>query len=329
MTSASFSQHFEARLSSSLAGLQKLPLAFWRNLVIACCLLWVVDNFARAVWLLIPEPNIPRPATIVAQELDATASVSNYRVDIDALKTRQIFGDFAAGAEPVEEAQVEPVVEDDVDKTSLNLKLVGLFASSEKKLASAVIASGSAQKIYQIDEKLPAGQNVKLAKVLHDRVILSNNGKFEALYLYSEADFKTSSRTAYNVPTQSRNQQGQDEEEQEPRIDEEEQEPRIEARVAEKDIPKSITDAVRFSVHRQGGEMVGFRVRPGKKREFFDSLGLQAGDIVLSVNGLRLDSSQAIRDNYQQLKSATSADLEILRGEENLVLSISIDAISE
>lgn len=318
MSTANISQQFAVRFGNILARLQSLPLVFWRNVLIAISLIWVVDNAARALWILVPAPDVPAPARIAVQEVTGTVAASSYRVDLAALQAQQIFGEASGDASVVEDVQPEVAVEDDVAKTSLNLKLVGLFASSDQKFASAVIANGSTQKIYQINDKLPAGNNVKLAKVLHDRVILSNNGKFEALWLYSDVDFKSSSNgTSYSRPV---NQTGEDEEKDGDRI---------EARVAKKDIPKSITDAVRFSVHRQGGEMVGFRVRPGKNRDFFDTLGLEAGDIVLSVNGLRLDSSQAIRDNYQQLKSATSADLEILRGEENLVLSISIDAISE
>ena len=50
-----------------------------------------------------------------------------------------------------------------------------------------------------------------------------------------------------------------------------------------------LTDIVRLAPHVQEGKVVGFRVNPGRDRESFEALGLQAGDVVTDINGIVLD----------------------------------------
>lgn len=319
MTAQTFIQHAGVRLGVVATNVKRLPVIFWRNVIFAIALLWIVHNLARLVWVLIPAPELSSPQVIAMAPVRGGEQVSSYNVDLIAMQAEQIFGEGAA--EAVVEAIVEQEnVEDDVEKTRLNLKLVGLLVSSDQKQATATIAEGGKQAIYAINEELPVGNNVKLAKVLSDRVILNNNGNFEALWLYSEADFNVS----FNRGSSAARSEPEEAQEDSVRNPE-----RIETSIQPAQIPKSISDVVKFSVHRKDGQMIGFRVRPGRNKELFDQLGLQANDVVTSVNGIPIDNTQAIRDNYQQLKSATAADLEIQRGEELLYINVTLDTLSE
>lgn len=308
---------FEMRYQKLMILLRRLPISVWQNVLIAFALVWMCGSVAQLVWLLIPSPEVPQPKVLAVQSVGDDAPISGYSVDLSALQSHQLFGEAVAGAaiEPESTAAIAPNInENNVEKTALNLKLVGLLASSTNEEAAAIIAQGADQKIYQIGDKLPAGNSVTLAKVLTDRVILNNNGNYEALWLYSENDFAVS----YSRPV-SRSAPA------EPRR----QEQVISASIKPSEVPESISDVVRFSVHREEGKMVGFRLRPSRNRELFTRLGLQANDIVTSVNGVAIDSPQAIRDHYQQLKTASVADLEIKRGDERLFINISLDSISE
>lgn len=91
-------------------------------------------------------------------------------------------------------------------------------------------------------------------------------------------------------------------------------------------IPTSINDVIRFSVYREDGKMLGYRVRPGRERELFDQVGLKMNDIVTSVNGIRVDDPKQIRMVYQSLKTATSAQLEVMRDGETSIINISLDS---
>jgi len=322
MAAQTLIQNAGVRVDALTTNLKRLPVIFWRNLVFAIALLWIAHNLARLVWLLIPAPELAVPPVIAMQQGRTNDQVSSYSVDLNAMQMEQIFGEGVVDTRDEPEV-IETSVEDDVEKTRLNLKLVGLLASSEQKQASATIANGSKQAIYEINDKLPVGTNVKLAKVLSDRVILNNNGNFEALWLYSDADFNLRSNNNVRTPVRRNDPEEDRDEDRNGNVR------RIETSVQPSQVPESISDVVRFSVHREEGQMVGFRIRPGKNRDLFGQLGLEANDVVTSVNGIAIDNAQAIRDNYQQLKSATSADLEIKRGEERVYINVTLDTLSE
>ncbi len=307
----------EQRYRALSAQLSRLPLSFWRQLLVVVALLWLCHSLARLVWTLFPAPELPVPPVLAVQTVVENAT-SEYTIDLIELQREQIFGEGTLEVELPPKQEIKPGIENNAAKTQLNLGLVGVLASNINEESTAIIAKGSEQDIYQIDDKLPVGANVTLAKILSDRVILNNNGKYESLWLYSEADFKVKYSYSSSVdrddevsgrgapaPTQ------------------------IQSKIKASEVPKSISDVVRFSVHRENGQMLGFRIRPGKNKELFERLGLKANDIVTSVNGIPIDTPQAIRDNYQQLKSATTADLEVQRGEETVYINVSLDSASD
>ena len=301
--------NFEQGLHSVFARLRAFPASFWRNLIIAIALIWMCLSLASLFWVIFPTPDVPAPpkvATPVASQQSSSAPVA---IDLAALQSQQLFGD-ASGVTDIPEP-VKRDVDEDVAKTKLNLKLAGVLMSSDPKFSTATIASGSDQKVYSIDEKLSTGNNVKLAKVLPDRVILDNNGRFEALWLYSEVDFKTSANAAPSRPSRSSSSARTS--------------GPVSRSISADRVPKSINEVIRFSVYREEGKMLGYRIRPGRDRELFEELGLKANDIVTSVNGVTVDDPQQIRKNYQALKTATEANLEILRDGEVVSINVSLD----
>ena len=65
-----------------------------------------------------------------------------------------------------------------------------------------------------------------------------------------------------------------------------------------------LTDVIRPTPYRVGGEQVGFRVYPGRDRKQFAALGLRPGDIITDIDGQTLsDASQAMQI-FQSLGAA-------------------------
>lgn len=302
--------NFEQGFYAVLARLRAFPLSFWRNILIAIALIWMCLSLASLFWVIFPTPDVPAPPVVAAPVASQTSASAPSAIDLDALKSQQLFGDGSNVTElPVEPLQRD--VDEDVAKTRLNLKLAGVLMSNDPKYSTAVIASGSDQKVYKVDEKVSGGNNVKLAKVLPDRVILDNNGRFEALWLYSEVDFsKSSSSSSSKSSASSRPVRDSGP---------------VSRKISADRVPKSINEVIRFSVYREEGKMLGYRIRPGRDRELFEELGLKANDIVTSVNGVTVDDPQQIRKNYQALKTATEANLEILRDGEVVSINVSLD----
>lgn len=314
-----------AKLQGALAYVRQLPLPVWRKALIAVSLLWLVHSLSGLFWLLFPVPDMQQPTRLAAPPMESTVK-TNANVDLAALKSlSEQFGEsVAAPVEVVEEVEPEPEL--DAATTKLNLKLQGVITSNDQKLGSAIIADGKDQSLYFVGEEIANKRGVKLARVLEQRVILDNKGNFESLWLYSEDDFKKSSRKSSSrrvpvnrSPVSSRKSE----------LEDSPQPNTISAKARRDQLPKSVGDVVRFSVHREGGKMVGYRIRPGRDRELFEQVGLKTNDIVTSVNGIEVNDPTQIREVYKSLKTATEAQLTVMREGETYSINISLDDSSE
>ena len=143
-------------------------------------------------------------------------------------------------------------------------------------------------------------RGVSLSEIHDAKVVLDNNGSLEELWLYGEDGSEmASSAPAYTPPPQP--PAGADE----PQT--------ATVRPEQLQQARNIGDVVRFMVATENGRMIGYKVRPGRKRELFDQVGLQTDDIVVSVNGIEVNVPQKVREVYQALKNATEANLQVMR----------------
>lgn len=74
-----------------------------------------------------------------------------------------------------------------------------------------------------------------------------------------------------------------------------------------------IGDIVRFRVSTENGSMIGYRVSPGRKRELFEKSPFEYDDMVLSVNGIRVNEPDNIREAYNILKTNVEAHFQVRR----------------
>ena len=74
-----------------------------------------------------------------------------------------------------------------------------------------------------------------------------------------------------------------------------------------------LADIIRPVPHVQEGQVVGFRVNPGRDRAAFEALGLQPGDVVTDINGTVLDDPSQGLQVFQSLGEATQANVTVLR----------------
>ena len=281
--------------------IRKVPVSRWRLLMLVFIAFWVCHSLARLFWVVAPVPVQP-VADVVPKSGVSQAEVAGATVDLAAIN--DLFGKYDSDAEKNrlaeqekqrrEEAQNQPVTE-----TTLNLKLQGVISSNEPSKSWAIIGEASSQALYKIGDAIPGVRGVTLKNIAELWIILDNNGKAEKLWLYGENDKKISARPSPRTP---RPVVKPDDNVIKAEVDES----------AVKDI-KSIGDVVRFMVATENGQMIGYKVRPGRKRELFDQVGLKNNDIVVSVNGIEVNEPQKVREVYQALKTATEANLEVMR----------------
>lgn len=294
----------------------RMPLAYWRKIVVLLILIWMCHSAASLFWALMPEPSVQQPP-VVAAPVSGDAGGGAANVDVASIQSLNLFGIAGATQGPLPEAMASaPVISDDAETTKLSLTLSAVIASDDPASARAVIVDGNKQSLYSVGEVVLKGKNVKLAKVMAERVILDNNGNHESLWLYSEEDYKSTPKATYQErkPASAPMARATGPQEGSSVV------------VKQDQIPTSINDVIRFSVYREDGKMLGYRVRPGRERELFDQVGLKMNDIVTSVNGIRVDDPKQIRMVYQSLKTATSAQLEVMRDGETEIINISLDS---
>lgn len=183
--------------------------------------------------------------------------------------------------------------------TSLNLTLFGVFADTNPALASAIIGkSASNQRYYLVGDVVSKG--VTLEEVREDQVILSRNGKYETLRFPAskgiagrsssfKANKKVSKSTTRNLASYAKLIRNE---------------------------PVKIMEYLRFAPvkEKDGVNLKGFRVSPKKDRNFFNKLGLNTSDIIISVNGISLaGKNPQLPDLINQVSTASRIDLQVLR----------------
>ncbi|MES2821958.1 MAG: type II secretion system protein N [Pseudomonadota bacterium] len=179
------------------ARLAKIPLSQWQfgvRLVLVLCLSF---SCARLFWLIFPSPILPTAVVIIAadsnHELRGDASINSLSYNIDKLKSLKLFGK----SDLVKE--VPPAIDIQSPETRLKLALMGVVTSNYEKMGRAMIGVDNNQDVYAVGAVLPIGEGIVLEKVMRDRIIISNNGQYEALFLYQN-DAKAKAVVAISVP---------------------------------------------------------------------------------------------------------------------------------
>ncbi|GAB60038.1 type II secretion system protein GspC [Rheinheimera nanhaiensis] len=306
-----------------LQQLDKLPLQRvqpWLNLLLVILLAWLLARFS---WQLVPTPA----ATALTPAISSAGSKSaGSGVSLPALTGFALFG--KASSEPVK--AVQPVVTE-APKTQLNVKLTGVVAlPADPAKGSAIIESRGSEATYAVDDTIE-GTNAVLKQVLADRVLLLQAGRFETLMLDGIEYTKIAQANAglgradelvavednggdlAPVPEPMEMQPLELSEELDIRRDE---------LIAE---PMKFFDYIRVSPHRPQGQLLGYRLMPGKDATLFTQLGLQPNDLAIEINGIALTDMQQAMNVINELRDAKEAAIKIERDGEirDILVSLS------
>ena len=293
----------------------KLPqqkLARGLSVLILIYLAWLVSQI---IWLFVK----PAEKVVTANVVVASTSSNNESVvdDVTRIVKLNLFGK----TEPkVKQKPVETKVED-APETRLNLILAGVVASPDKNVAIAIIANNGQQVTYGIGDKIENTRAV-LDRIYFDRVLIKHNGRLETLML-DGVKFQQQVRTqAVPVTRPSTSRVTQRSVDNRDNAYFKENASKIKENIL-KD-PGKITDYLRISPHRAGGEIIGYRLMPGRDAEFFKASGLKAGDIAVQMNGYDLTSPLDAAQAMQGLKTETEVSLWVNRAGEVTEILFSI-----
>jgi general secretion pathway protein C len=262
---------------------------------------------ATLTWTALSSPGLdgPPPSVIVRSQVEtAPAPGASY----EPLRGWRPFGEPPAEAE-ARTAAISTLL--DAPDTTLNLELHGVNAFAEPDQGNAMISSGRAeQKLYFAGDTIDGASGARLHSVFFDRVLLDRGGRLETLRLPLEL----AATAQPPAPMGALDNQGG-------------QQAGGSIRDVISDNAAQFTEIIRPVPHMEGGQMVGFRLTPGRDRESFAALGLEPGDVLTEVNGMVLNNPQAAGQVFTALGEAQMANVTVLRGGSPQVLVIDMSRI--
>jgi len=89
--------------------------------------------------------------------------------------------------------------------------------------------------------------------------------------------------------------------------------------------PNSLIKLIRISPVNQAGNLVGYQLHPGQDTHLLASFNLQPGDILTSLNGVKLDNPINGLSVIQPLATAEQINLEILSEGQPLSFSFNVE----
>ena len=230
---------------------------------------------------------------------------------------KHLFGE--AGAAPVATSRDEPV-----QQTRLPLELQGVFMADENQASAAIVAQrGKPGKRYVVGDTLPG--NAKLDEVFTDRIILVRAGVRETLpFPKSKTEFVAESypddnsdgsaaRTDPAGPADTASVTAGQEESAPEEIVEQYRE-----RLAE-DPAAALND---LGVETVAGG--GYRIGNLAQNPLLKNTGLQAGDVILSVNGQPVGDISQDQLELDNIMAQGSARIEVQRGERRFFITASL-----
>lgn len=294
------------------------PLARIRLGVLLLVGVWILSMLADIFWMAMPQPStLALPAMMQSyQRNDARpAAAEQSKVDVAAMKAWHLFGRNQQEITETVAVTVPSDAELDAKETRLNLKLLGVMLSTGED-SYAVIEHANSADLYKVGSPIPGGQNVKLSRVLGDRVIIDNRGSFESLLLYDDSQ---KSGNASITPVAPRPVAAARAQVVDQRNNSELTQVASAYREQLMTNPMSLADVIRINIAKDAnGNVVGYSIRPGRDRKQFADFGLQSGDIVTAVNGISLEDPAKAMELYGQLRTAREASLSIKRGSEDI-----------
>lgn len=225
------------------------------------------------------------------------------------------------GVVPVQRKVVEVEPPKEAPVSSLNLRLLGVLATDDAKPGYAVIgATSNSEQVLGIGDSI---DNVELREIHTAHVIIDNRGSLERLELPKLDLEGVAVFEPVAEPKRSNSASSNPGSNQLVDVATLPQTPG-ELRDYLVSNPTAISQLMSIGAHREDGKVVGYRLMPRQDASILRNYGIEPGDIVTSLNGVRLDNQRRGLKALRQLVTATSVDLMIKRNGAEIPISIAL-----
>jgi general secretion pathway protein C len=265
-------------------------------LIIACAWLLV-----EITWMFLPQGE--QPTVPVAQRTKPLINNQAQQNNFKQLTAANVFGVSEKAA--LQQQSKAP-------ETKLNLTLKGVLAAIPMEMASAIIAQGKNGKedIYGIGDKMPGG--VTINEIHPEYVVLERSGRLETLKLQ-----KISGVDGFDSVNNSNLQSGRYSQGS----------PAAALNDIRSNILKNPTSFGEYAlpvVVKENGKQIGYRLKPQQKGQMLAELGIQNGDVITQINGVKLDNQQNGISALRKLSTAKNLNIVVKRNGAEVPLNISL-----
>ncbi|MEJ2912014.1 type II secretion system protein GspC [Pseudoalteromonas sp. C12FD-1] len=301
--------------------LTRLPHAKLSAVVTLLVVVYLAYLLSKLVWLVWPQP-VSTPLTpshySAGSKATSTTSVQN------------IIEQFLFGKKTVTNktntAQQNEVI-NNAPETRLSINLTGIVAVSNDDQAGIAIIESQGRQVSYLVEEVVQGTRAEVAQILPDRVILSVNGRYETLML-DGLDFTKKVSMPVLAAREEQDMGPQKIEQSELLINAtanpDVKEAIIETREELLNEPGKLFDYIRVSQAMSDGELIGYRLSPGKEPALFKQMGLQNNDLAVAINGYQLTDLQQAMAAINELRNTSDASITIERDGEQIDVQFSL-----
>lgn len=250
---------------------------------------------ARTVWLVGYGPDDLIPRSGLRQVQGAASQQADTGLSQHQVNDWRLFGVYQATPSRQSDEVNAP-------ETRLQLELLGLFQSRDSRRSSAIIAQqGQDAHLYHIGDDIPG--NAKLENIYADRVILRRQGRLETLRLSELGSLEGVRQVARSTPPRPQPQ------------------------------PSSPPPAVSLAKQRDvlirqlglkpvtQGASEGYAIGPQAPANLIGQVGLEQGDVIVSVNGYPLGTRAADMAALQSYQDTQTAVIVVQRGDQQFTVN--------
>lgn len=277
----------------------RLPIVLNILFILAC-----TYSLSQLSWMLIPlDQTGQHPTQLKNTQRQISTRQTEQQRKIQQIPQSHLFGNYESDA-------VTAPLQTDAPETRLNLLLKGLLSATSMQNASAIIALGKGgnEDSYSVGDRV---SSATVKEIYADRVILENNGRFETLTLPKE--FADTGPEASSYGTGSTNNAA--------------------------DTPGGVLGDIRSKIlknptsfgdyaipipYNENGKLKGYRLQPQGDRALFDKVGLDPNDVIVELNGVKLNNPNRSLKALRKLQNAKSMDITVLRNGAELPLHFEI-----
>lgn len=302
--------------------LNRLPHAKLSAMVMVLVIVYIAFLLSKLMWLLWPQPVMSPLAPISY----SNQTMGGNNQSVDSIIEQFLFGKVNVTKNTNTASQTKVI--NNAPETRLSINLTGIVAvSNDDKAGMAIIESQGRQTSYLVEDVVQ-GTRAKVSQILPDRVILDVSGRFETLMLDGLDFTKTVSMPVLAARDESEMgplaSSAQSDEQIDATANLEVKEALIETREELLEEPGKLFDYIRVSQAMNDGELIGYRLSPGKEPELFKQMGLQNNDLAVAINGYQLTDLKQAMAAMNELRNSTDATITIERDGEQIDVLFSL-----